>query len=267
MTINSSFKVDGVTFSSTGLNFDYVASGGGSFSMAGTAGVNIGGVNGLTVTIGAGGNPGLVIDNGSLSSLDATINSNFELDGLTFNASGLTFDYLASGGGMFTMSGTAGVTIGSVDNLSATFGASGSPGLVISNGSLSGLDMTIDSTFEVDDVTIDAKHLNFDYLRRTAAVLDVGDGRCHVGGVAGLTATFGASGTPGLVLDGGNLSDLDMTINSNFEVADVTFNATNLNFDYVAANDSFSMAGTVGATVGGSTTSRSPSAPAVLQAW
>ena len=170
LTINSSFQVAGVTFNATDLNFDYVAAGGGSFSMSGTAGVTIGGVNSLTVTIGAGGNPGLVIDDGSLSSLDATINSNFELDGLTFNATGLTFDYLASGGGMFTISGTAGVTIGRVNNLSATFGASGSPGLVINNGSLSSLDMTINSNFEVGGVTIDAKRpqlqLRFDERRQ-----------------------------------------------------------------------------------------------------
>ena len=76
--------------------------------MSGTAGVQIGNVNNLTATFGSGGAPGLVISGGSLSSLDMTINSNFQVAGVTFTASGLNFHYDATGGGSFSMSGKAG---------------------------------------------------------------------------------------------------------------------------------------------------------------
>ena len=72
-----------------------------------------------------------------------------------------------------------------------------------------------------------------------------------VGGIDSLSVTFGANGTPGLVISDGSLSSLDMIINATFDVDSVEFNATNLTFDYVAATDTFSMAGTVGVTIGG----------------
>ena len=197
MTVDSNFDLGGVTFTASGLNFDYNSSGAGSFSMSGTAGVKlagrttsrplwrrrhrwardhgrqpvqprrddqlqfpggrrhvhcfgpgfrlqrsgrrklldvgdrwgpIGGVDNLTVIFGAGGTAGLVITGGSLSSLDMTINSNFEVAGVTFTASGLNFDYNSSGAGSFSMSGSVGVTVAGIDGLTVTFGSGGIQG-------------------------------------------------------------------------------------------------------------------------------------------
>ncbi len=249
MTVDSNFNVGGVTFTASGLNFTYDATGAGSFSMSGTAGVQIGDMDNLTATFGSGGTPGLVLTGNSLSQLDMTINSNFEVAGVTFMASGLNFNYDATGGGSFSMSGQAGVQIGGVDNLTVVFGSGGNPGLLISGGSLSSLDMTINSTFDVADVAFNATNLNFQYTASSDSFSMSGTVGATVAGIDGLTVTFGAPGTPGLVITGGDLVSLDMTINTTFDVAAVAFNATNLNFDYVAATDSFSMAGTVGVTI------------------
>jgi hypothetical protein len=166
---------------------------------------------------------------------------------VTFNATDLNFDYTAATDS-FTMSGTVGVTVGSVDNLSVTFGSDGTPGLVITYGSLTSLDMTINTTFDVADVAFNATNLNLDYTAATDSFTMSGTVGVTVAGIDGLSVTFV---NPGLVITDGSLSRLDMIINANFTVADVMFNATNLEFDYVAATDSFSMAGTVGVTIAG----------------
>ena len=251
MTVDSNFQLGGVTFTSSGLNFNYDATGAGSFSMSGTAGVQIGKMDNLTATFGAGGAAGLVLTGNSLSSLDMTINSNFKVAGVTFTASGLNFDFNASGGGSFSMAGTAGVQVGGVDNLTVIFGAGGNTGLMITGGSLSSLDMTINATFDVAAVAFNATDLNFMYTASSNSFSMSGSVGATVAGIDGLTVTFGAGGTPGLVISGGNLSSLNMTINSTFDVAAVAFNATNLNFTYTAATDSFSMSGSVGVTVAG----------------
>ena len=72
--------------------------------------------------------------------------------------------------------------------------------------------------------------------------------------IDGLSVTFGNKNANeitdpadyyGLVIQNGQLQSLNMFVNATFDVAAVAFNATNLNFDYVASSDTFSMAGTV----------------------
>ena len=60
MTINATFDVAAVAFNATDLTFDYTAATD-SFSMSGSVGVTVAGIDGLTVTFGSGGTPGLVI--------------------------------------------------------------------------------------------------------------------------------------------------------------------------------------------------------------
>ena len=197
------------------------------FTISGTAGVTIGKVNNLSATFGASGSPGLVINNGSLSSLDMTINSNFEVGGVTIDANDLNFNYASTNGGTFSMSGTAGVTVGRVDGLTATFGASGTPGLVLAGDNLSSLDMTINSNFEVAGVTFQ-RHQPQLRLRggNDNSFSMAGTVGATVGGVDNLSVTFGSGGTKGLVITGGSLSSLDMTINGTFDVDAVAFSAT-----------------------------------------
>ena len=92
-----------------------------TFSMAGTVGVTVAGIDNLSVTF---GDPnasqvndpamyyGLIINNGTLTHLDATINASFQVDGLTIFAKNLDFDYTNSNDtSTFTLTGSAGVDL------------------------------------------------------------------------------------------------------------------------------------------------------------
>ena len=237
------------------LNFDYVATGGGTFSMSGTAGVKVGEIDSLSVTFGSNGTPGLVISDGSLVSLDMTVNATFDVADVAFNATDLNFDYVASGGGTFSMSGTVGVTVGGIDGLSVTFGANGTPGLVISDGSLSSLDMTINATFDVDSVEFNATNLNFDYVAATDTFSMAGTVGVTVGGLDSLSVTFGdASANPitdpadyyGLIIQNGSLVSLNMFVNAKFTWPTSRSTPRTSTSTTWRRPITFSMAGTVG---------------------
>src|SRR5262249_12064240 len=149
--VSSDFQVGGVAFGTQGLEFTYTASNS-TFALAGTADVNIGGIDDLSITFGHGTKPGLVITGGQLTQLDTTVNSNIQVSTVTFGTQGLEFTWTSSGN-TFTLAGTAAVTVGGIGDLSATFGHGSNPGLVITSGQLTSLDMTVSSNFQVGAVT------------------------------------------------------------------------------------------------------------------
>ena len=113
--------------------------------------------------------------------------------------------------------------------------------------------MTINSNFDVARVTFTASGLNFDYNSSGPEASRCRGRLGSVEGSTGLTAVFGDGDTPGLVITGGDLVSLDMTINATFNVAAVAFNATNLNFAYMAATGGipFRWRARVGVTIAG----------------
>ena len=63
----------------------------------------------LSVTFGHGSTPGLIISNGTLTSLDMIVNAQFQVDVLTIYAQNLEFDYTpTSSGYTFTILGAVG---------------------------------------------------------------------------------------------------------------------------------------------------------------
>ena len=114
-----------MTFTTQDLDFAYTASNS-QFSMSGTATVAVTNLGTLNISFGHGTTPGLVVTNGSLTSLDTTVNSNFTVGGVTFTTQDLDFSYTASNS-QFSMSGTATVAVTNVGTLNVTFGHGTSP--------------------------------------------------------------------------------------------------------------------------------------------
>ena len=124
-TVNSNFTVGGVTFTTQDLDFSYTASNS-QFGLSGTATVAVTNLGTLNVTFGHDSTPGLVVTNGSLTSLDTTVNSDFTVAGVTFTTQDLDFSYTASNS-QFSMSGTATVAVTNVGTLNVTFGMTQRP--------------------------------------------------------------------------------------------------------------------------------------------
>jgi hypothetical protein len=236
-------------FRTEGLRFTYTAATD-VFTLSGTAGVTILGVGDVDVTFGYGSRPGLVISNGSLDSLDLTLNSNIRVGSAIFSTKGLEFTYTTASK-QFTLAGTAGVTILGVGDLSVTFGHDRTPGLVITDGSLVSLDMTVNSNIRVNAVVFSTKGLEFTYTAADKRFTMIGSAGVGILGMGGLTVTFGNGTSPGLVVVDGSLVSLDMTVGSDFNVGAVKFAGKGLRFQYTAATNTFTLSGSAGVTVAG----------------
>jgi autotransporter-associated beta strand protein len=249
MTVNSDIDVGAIDFQTTGLEFTYTTSSS-LFTLAGTAGVTVTGIGNLFVTFGHGSNPGLVIQNGKLVSLDMTVNSDIQIGSVDFNCQNLEFTYTVSSS-LFTLAGEAGVSVAGIGNLDVTFGYQGSPGLVIQNGNLVSLDMTVDSNIQVGSVDFTTEGLEFTYTVSSGLFTLAGTAGVSVMGIGNLNVTFGNHGNPGLVIHNGNLVSLDMTVDSDIQVGSVDFSTQGLEFTYTVSSDLFTLSGTAGVTVGG----------------
>src|SRR5207253_555898 len=138
-------------------------------------GINASGTNNsFSVTFGHGSTPGLVITSGSLTSLDMTVNSTWTVGLVNFSLANVEFQYTAATS-VFSLAGTASVTVagintsGSNNSFSVTFGHGSTPGLVITNGSLTSLDMTVNTTWTVGLVHFSLNNVEFVYTAATAS--------------------------------------------------------------------------------------------------
>ena len=248
MTVDSKIQVGSVDFSTNGLRFTYTVSNS-LFTLAGTAGVSVTGIGNFSVTFGFGTNPGLVIQNGALQSLDMTVNSNIRVGSLNFSTNGLRFTYTVSNS-LFTLAGTAGVSVSGIGNFSVTFGFGSNPGLVIQDGVLQSLDMTVNSQITVAALAFNLNNMNFTYVAATSTFTMTGNASVAVANVGSLSVTFGGPSTTGLVVQGGTLQSLDMTVNSNFKFGSFTFIVSNMTFDYSSSSRQFTLTGSASVQAG-----------------
>ena len=197
--INAQFNIDSVQFTATNLDFDYIEATN-TFSMAGTVGVTVKGVDNLSVTFGdpnasqvndPGQYYGIIINNGTLTQLDATVNASFQVDSVTIFAKNLNFDYTNQNNtSQFTLTGSAGVDLpANIGEVQVTFGANGDPGLVVTEDTLTSLDMTISANIGIGGLNLAEASFTFTYTKLTDEFTLTGTATVGVE-VAGLNASL-----------------------------------------------------------------------------
>src|SRR5262249_29439672 len=135
--------------------------------------------NSVEVQLGNDGrSQGLIIQNGQLTNLDASVSADFKLFGLTVHATNLTVLYAAatpSSAEMVEVYGKLGVAAGSSFNLSADLGTADNPGLTLIGGNLDHLNIGVTGSFNLFGVTLSANGLSIQY-DNTAHLLDIQGG-------------------------------------------------------------------------------------------
>lgn len=266
MSVTGTVTVAKVAISTNDLRISYADN---KFTMSGKAKATIGGLGDLSVQFGDGTQPGMVVDSGKLQRLDMGITANFVVKGVTIKAENLRFTYVAQVAGtpgVYSLTGSASVMISGMSGIGdagigVTFGHGQQPGIVVTDGQLQQLDITITANFEVKGVKFNAENLEFTYVAGpsggfslTGSAKLIIDGMSGVGD-AGIGVAFGSAGHPGIVItNDGTLQQLDVTINANFEVKGVKFNVKDLRFTYThdtANGDSFSLSGSASIMVDG----------------
>ncbi len=179
MAVTTNFNLGGMSFIADDLRLAYSTTDD-AFRITGTAGAAVG-TSRMNVTFAADG--GIVIEHGQLTHLDAAINGEFHLMGLTVAADnlGLTYDAADDRFGVF---GSANVSTagGMLDHVGATLGDSiDNPGLVIWEGRVEELDIAVDGSVKVGGLALTSEGLTLRYDAPSGNIQLVGGLRLDVG--------------------------------------------------------------------------------------
>ncbi len=240
----TSFTKDGLTVTVQNLDV-HTDQTNNALDISGQASVTVGG-NTLSLMLGNTTMPGLVIQNGDIESLLATVtppkgNSDtpFKIGGLTFELNSATFSY-DQATSSFGIGADATVTVAG-QTIDVTLGSAGMPGIVIQNGAFSSFAGSITTDIKIDGVTFKTQALTVEYTPSDPTnpnVTITGKASLTVAGqkLAVVLGTTGADGNsePGIVIDPstGNLVSLDAGISTDITVSKLTFKAKDLAVQY-----------------------------------
>ena len=248
MSVTTAFTVLGVTIAANDLEFTYTAPSGPTpaiFGLGGSTAVSTAdSALNLDVIFGNATTPGLVISGGVLSSLDMIVTGSFSIDSVSFAANSLELAYASSPATWSLAGGAMVTTANNGPSLGVTFGNASGPGLVLTGGDLTSLNMTVSTSFTVASVSFAANDLGFEYPSAAGAAPTNPAGFALSGSTTVATSdqrlslgvTFGYLSTPGLVIQNGVLTNLDLTVNGKFSVDSVVIQASNLHFAYATAS-------------------------------
>lgn len=247
LKVDGNFVVSGLTITATNVLLTYAANSG-IFTASGEANFK---VRGTTVNVELGGRTpnglptaGLVVKNGSLQTLDAAVTGEMSLSSVAFRTRNLRFTFQNDGGTTsFTVSGLAQMEFKSgsaTNNLTVTFGANGSPGLQIVNGTFQSLAITVDSNLSISSIQFSTRNLAINYDATTgvftmSGLITVLARQTQFQLLLGNSNSLGIA-TAGLVIQNGQLKTFDGAITGGFQVSNAEFTTRGLRFTYLNNN-------------------------------
>jgi hypothetical protein len=185
--------------------------------------------NTVDVNLGFANNPdapGISIENGELTQVNATVNGTLMLFGttLTTNNNGLTFSY-DQGKSQYEMYGSLMILLptagGKTNSITATMGNSTSPGLLIQNGNLQQIELSVSGQFDVYGLTLQVGNGQFVWTKQGGGDIFVISGTFTLKGVFQVSVTLGQPG-------GGPNSGLEIK-DGQMQVDSFTIDAKNIN--------------------------------------
>lgn len=244
--ITGAFELYSLSFEPDDLTFQYDLSDS-QFEIYGGATISFDG-DSIEIVLGDEDAPGLIIQNGSLQQMIASITADFTISDLGFAPNGLTFVYDATDA-LYALYGDATISFDGND-IGLVLGDEDDPGIVIENGSLSSINASISADFEIFDLGFTPEDLTFVYNSQDdlyelygSASVSFDDNTVSIG--------LGDEDTPGIKIKGDALQSLDISISADFDVANVTISPDDLTFVYDKDNSYYEMYGSATFTVDG----------------
>ena len=249
-SLTGSFTVSGLTFTTTGLTIGYSSASNGTYTVSGDTTLTDGSLTDgplLDIDLGGNGTAGLVITNGALTSLDASMSGSFTIAGVSIDASGLTVSYSPDDNGTYTISGATKISGPNIPTIAIqlgyTDGSQTVPGLQIEDGTLVGFDASVSSTssFNLGGMTIAPESLTVAYTSDNGGTYSIsGDASLSVPNVIDISIQLGGTENgqtiPGLQIEDGTLEAFDASVTSSFNVGGVTIQTTGLTVAYTSDN-------------------------------
>jgi len=240
LSITSAFTLRSLSITPTDLGFSWT-SGTSSFSIYGSLTATLG-ADAINANLGDVNNPGIVVDNGDITSINMSISTAFSINGLTITPTNLTFAY-DEANAQYEIYGD--ITAGFDGNtIAGSLGDANAPGFVIQGGSLSSLNIGVTGDFSLQSLTVSPSALTFKW--------DAGSSHFEIFGSAsisfnGNTAAIGLGddGTPGLIIESGVITSLNMSLTTDFSIDGLTISPNNLTLAYSNGNSQYEAYGNI----------------------
>lgn len=239
LSVSTEFTLKSITLIPTDLGFEWT--GGTNFGIFGDVEVVIESDT-ATVSLGDSDDPGVLIENGSLTSFSMGITGEFDVKTVTVTADDLTFVY-SSTDDQFEMYGSATTSVDDND-ITISMGDSDDPGLILSSGSLTHINFGITADFTMKDITISPSDLTFEYDQTEDYYEFYGDISVTFDDEE-IDASLGDSDDPGIVFDSGVITHVNFTLTGDITVKELSIIPTDLTFEYDSGNDYFEMYGDI----------------------
>jgi len=229
--VTGTFTVDGITFTTKGLQLNYSqpSAGHASWAMTGAAGFSLGGQS-VDVAFGSGGSSGLVVTDGTLTSLDMAITSNIAVDSLQFQTAALRLTDNV-GTSTYQVTGSTMVAIGP-DTLGVDF--LGPHGLMIVGGSVASIDASISGNLTLGAVTVVPEQLALNYSGNATFIT----GQANVA-IGADTLGLSFNGNQGLAIVGGGVAAVNASLSGNISIGSLAVQPRQLSLNYTANGPTF----------------------------
>lgn len=242
--------VEGLSITTNNLQVEYSAANN-AFEASGSASVSVAG-NTLSLTLGSSSNPGLIIENGVLQSLNASVNlttgssdTPFKVAGVSFGLTSATFTYDATSNTFGIGAHAAFEADGQM--VDVTLGSAGTPGLVIQNGALISLIGSVTSNIQIGGLMLMTKDLTVNWSAGGDVTI-TGEASLMYDNQSidlSLGSTDASGNQAGIDFNPstGQLDALNATVNSDIEIAGITLKAEDLSIQYAAADATLTISG------------------------
>jgi hypothetical protein len=213
--------------------------------------VTLGTVSGSDITV-----PGVTIRGGRLTGLNGSVRTDavFRAGGVTFQPASLLVSYDADQStlelaGAASLSWGSGTSAGKVDVQLGDPGMN-RDGLVIRDGALESLTGTVAADFSLLGLTFAVDRLTVGYRKATSDLTIYGGVAVSNNDPAGktfrnLSARLGDAAAPGIVVRGGSLESLNVSVSGAFDLHGVGLAADNLTVHYDATTNDLALSGRV----------------------
>jgi|GEM_PF-1428174 len=238
--ITASFKLKGLNFQPVNLTFIYDRPNT-KFVMFGNIILGIE-EDTFSVSLGDSTQPGLEMKDGILEKVNVAFSDSFKLKGLTFQniATGFQWDKNLK---QFSLFGKVNLRFES-NTVEADLGAPAYPGIKISNGQITNVNILINGSFHFSSITFKPSELYMSWSRNPSKYFMTGTLQLLFDNES-LEVDLGTGDNPGIEIVNGKIDLIDIGLTGSFSIKGVLLHPSELTFYYSKRDSTFKILGSL----------------------
>lgn len=232
VSVSADFDLKAISIAPEDLTFKYEADTD-LFEMFGSATTTID-ENEVSISIGDDENPGIVLDNGTLTNINFGVTADFDMKGITISPDALTFQY-DEANTQYEMFGSVSVKFDG-EEIDANMGDEDNPGLVFKNNVVTHVNFGLTAEFGVKGLSVSPTDLTFQYDADSDHFEMFGSISFKIGSDE-VEAIMGDVDDPGLIYQNNNIQQVNIGISTDFEVNGLKIKTNDLGAEWHSNND------------------------------